>query len=127
MGSMDNCRQFPQYAEALKQLDLCTAVHSIALLDLCHLFVSMHMQRETVVLAISSNCATPIFRYCTHRMRSYSNRSPRDAQRLDTIEVSIDRGIAEAELTFLRWLIKTALRIGRHEQDNPNARITPRL
>src|SRR5258708_34019649 len=107
MGSMDNCRQCSQYAETLKQLDWCTAVHSIALLDLCHLFVSMDMQRETVVLAISGNCAKPIFRYCTRRMRSDSDRHTRAAQRLDTIEQSIDRGMPEAELTFLRALMKT--------------------
>src|SRR5258708_12912391 len=109
MGSMDNCRQCSQYAETLKQLDWCTAVHSIALLDLCHLFVSMDMQRETVVLAISGNCAKPIFRYCTHRMRSYSDRHTRDAQPLDTIAVTIDRQIPEPDLPFLLSLLKTTL------------------
>src|SRR5215469_5882486 len=127
MGSVYNCRQRSQSAPTLKQLDWPAAVRSLALLNLRHLFVGMHMQRETVDLAISGNCAKPIFRYCAHRMRSYSDRNTRDAQCLDAIEVSIDRGIAEAQLTFLRWLLKTALRIGSHEQDDPDARITPRL
>src|SRR5258708_35369429 len=78
-------------------------------------------------LAISGNCAKPILWYCAHRVRRHSNGNISDAQCLDTIEISIDRDIAEAALIFLRWLIKTTLCIGRHEQDDTYTRIAPGL
>src|SRR5260370_5098997 len=57
----------------------------------------------------------------------HSNGNISDAQCLDTIEISIDRDIAEAALIFLRWLIKTTLCIGCHEQDDTYTRIAPGL
>src|SRR6266487_2581756 len=60
-------------------------------------------------------------------MRSNSNRYTCDAQPLYSPEISIDRGITEASLTFLCRLIETALSVGRHEQDDTYTCITPGL
>src|SRR6266487_5962130 len=78
-------------------------------------------------MAISSDSTKPLLRYSTHRMRSNSNGSTFDTQSLDPVEKSIDGGITESSLLFLWRLIKSALGIGRHKQDNTYSRILSSL
>src|SRR3989442_4806327 len=78
-------------------------------------------------MAVVGNNMKPLFRHCSHRMRGNSNGRTCDAQRLNTIEICIDRGVTEAALAFLWWLTKATLSVGCHKQDDPYTCITPGL
>src|SRR2546426_6989883 len=85
------------------------------------------MQWESMSMTIIGDRAKPLFWHRSHGMRGDTNGKTCNAQCLNTIEISIDGAVTETELTFLWWLIKTALRVNCHEQDDSYSCVTPGL